>query len=372
MIDKASNSLDKLYFLWRNAILLQCNQKIEAMKKLFAIIILTTLGINAFAYDFYAVCPSGQTLYYNVISLNERTVALTYYEYYWDSYEYYETYYYGAPAPSGDVIIPETVESHGILFTVVEVGAHAFHYCDLTSVIFPNTIIKIGQGAFYADMDLNEPGLIGELVLPENLQTIEKEAFCWNTRLTDVAIPNSVTTIGQSCFNTCTNLSHLTIGSGVEEIGYAAFNRCTHLSSITVDRITPPTCQWWTFNGVPKDIPVYIPRGTKPLYEQTEYWDEFTNFIEEETLNTNENDLSGIAVYPIPANGVLYVETRRATSIHEPTYRITNVNGQILLTGTLSVQFPQCENTTTIDVSSLHAGMYFISVGKQTLKFIVK
>lgn len=342
------------------------------MKKLFTIIILTILGINAFAYDFYAVCPSGQTLYYNVISLNEKTVAITYYEHYWNSYEYYETYYYGAPAPSGDVIIPETVESHGILFTVVEVGAHAFHYCDLTSVVFPNTIIKIGQGAFYANMDLDEPGMIGELVLPENLQTIGKEAFCWNTRLTDVVIPNSVTTIGESCFNTCINLSHLMIGSGVEEIGYAAFNRCDHLSSITVDRIIPPTCQWRTFNGVPKDIPVYVLRGTKSLYEQAEYWDEFTNFIEIETLTTNENDLSGFAVYPNPTNGVLYIETGDTASLPNPTYRITNVNGQNLLMGTLSVLLPQYDNTTTIDVSSLPAGLYFISVGKQTMKFIVK
>jgi hypothetical protein len=73
-------------------------------------------------------------------------------------------------------------------------------------------------------------------------------------------------------------------------------------------------------------------------------------------------------VYPNPTNGILFVETRRATSLPDPTYRITNLMGQILLTGRL----PQCDSPTTIDISSLPAGMYFISVGETTLKFVVK
>ena len=69
-------------------------------------------------------------------------------------------------------------------------------------------------------------------------------------------------------------------------------------------------------------------------------------------------------VYPNPANSVLFVQTLRATSL--PAYRITNLMGQTLKQGSITTENQQ------IDIESLPAGMYFISVGEQTLKFVVK
>ena len=73
-----------------------------------------------------------------------------------------------------------------------------------------------------------------------------------------------------------------------------------------------------------------------------------------------------LVVYPNPANGVLIVETRHGTSLPDPTYRITNLMGQTLLTGNISAE------TQQIDISNLPVGMYFISVDGQTVKFVVK
>ncbi len=336
------------------------------MKKLFAIFTLMVLATSASAYDFSAVCPSGQTLYYTVLSLSEQTVALTYYEYYNAGWEQWETYYYGAPeAPSGDLIIPETVQYHDIQFTVTKIGANAFRYCNITSVVIPNSITTIGQGAFYT-IDFEGYGLIGELVLPENLQSIGYEAFCWNTRLTKVTIPNSVKVIGDRCFQTCINLSHLTIGPGVEEIGNYAFDDCRSLDTIVVDRATPPTCQPLTFFRVPKDIPVYVPVGSKVLYEQAEAWSAFTNFIEEETLAVNENETNDFAVYPNPANNVLFVETQSIASLQTATYRITNLLGQTVLLGHIYAEKQR------IDIANLSKGLYFITMGKQTKKLVIE
>ena len=73
------------------------------------------------------------------------------------------------------------------------------------------------------------------------------------------------------------------------------------------------------------------------------------------------------AVYPNPTDGILFVETRRATSLPDQTaYRITNLMGQTLLTGNISAE------TQQIDITNLPTGMYFISVGETTLKFVVK
>ena len=71
-------------------------------------------------------------------------------------------------------------------------------------------------------------------------------------------------------------------------------------------------------------------------------------------------------VYPNPANNILFVETRLIASLPDQTYRITNLIGQTLLTGNISAE------TQQIDITILPAGMYFISVGGQTVKFVVK
>ena len=98
--------------------------------------------------------------------------------------------------------------------------------------------------------------------------------------------------------------------------------------------------------------------------------DEDCDAIYSELHGVEETYEDYFVVYPNPANGVLFVETRLIASLPDQTYRITNLMGQTLMTGTLSVRLPQCDSPTTTDVSQLPAGMYFISVGGQTIKFV--
>ena len=70
-------------------------------------------------------------------------------------------------------------------------------------------------------------------------------------------------------------------------------------------------------------------------------------------------------VYPNPANNILFVETVCTPSLPDQTaYRITNLVGQTLLTGSISAE------TQQIDIAKLPAGMYFISVDETTWKFV--
>ena len=74
-----------------------------------------------------------------------------------------------------------------------------------------------------------------------------------------------------------------------------------------------------------------------------------------------------LIVYPNPANGTLFVETQNFASLPEHNeYRITNPVGQTLLTG------PITNATQQINIESLRAGIYFITVSGQTQKFIVQ
>jgi hypothetical protein len=85
--------------------------------------------------------------------------------------------------------------------------------------------------------------------------------------------------------------------------------------------------------------------------------------VEEDGLSTGSGTL---LVYPNPTDGVLFVETRHGTSLPDQTYCITNLMGQTLLTGQIT------DETQQIDVSNLPEGMYFITVGSSTRKFVVR
>lgn len=80
---------------------------------------------------------------------------------------------------------------------------------------------------------------------------------------------------------------------------------------------------------------------------------------------TEEESIAAFSVYPNPANGVLYVETHHGASLQEnTTYHITNLMGQTLLQGTIN------SKSQPIDINALPAGMYFMTVGNETMKFV--
>ena len=88
--------------------------------------------------------------------------------------------------------------------------------------------------------------------------------------------------------------------------------------------------------------------------------------IEEGGPSTPSTGSGTLTVYPNPTNGVLFVETHGRASLPNPTYCITNLMGQTLMTGNITAE------TMQIDVSNLPEGMYFITVGSETRKFVVR
>jgi hypothetical protein len=89
--------------------------------------------------------------------------------------------------------------------------------------------------------------------------------------------------------------------------------------------------------------------------------------IEEGGPSTDSGTAGTFAVYPNPTNGVLFVETHgRASLLSTQTYRINNLMGQTLMTGQITAENQQ------INVSSLPQGMYFITIGDMTRKFVVR
>ena len=172
------------------------------------------------AYDFSAVAPTGQTLYYNI---SGSTVTVTYASNdHWNPYS-------GYTQPTGAVEIPASVTYSGATYSVTSIGSYAFTLCtSISSVIIPTSVTSIGDYAFHECEGLTS------VSIPNSVILIGNSAFSCCIGLTSLTIGNSVTSIGNRAFSACDSLISLTIPTSVASIGNAAFSGCRRLSTVTI------------------------------------------------------------------------------------------------------------------------------------------
>ena len=182
-------------------------------------------------YSFSQVCPSGQRLYYKITNNQLHYVSLS-------PRESYPAQPYGLNPPTGNIILPETVDYNGITYTVTGILDNTFNNCvGLTGdLVIPNTVTSIGQSAFGFCS-----GFTGTLTLSESLTFIGADAFYECTGFHgDLTIPNGVTSIEGAAFWSCSNLNGtLTLPDSLTYIGGNAFEDC----SFTGPLILPNTLE---------------------------------------------------------------------------------------------------------------------------------
>ena len=315
------------------------------MKKKVLIIwaAMLAMGQNAFPYDFSAVAPSGQTLYYNI---SGNTVTVTY-----PSPDEYP--YSGYTKPTGSLVIPSNVTYNGISYAITSIGDWAFSGCSgLTSVTIPNSVTSIGECAFVNCSGLtsvtipNSITLIGDeafccsgltsVTIPNSVTSIGIGAFSFCSSLTSVSIPNSVTSIGSSVFYYCSGLTSVSIPNSVTSIGFEAFSDCSGLTSVTIGNSVatigeyafencsqiinihmhgsnPPMVNSSTFENVPSSANLYVPCNATTAYENAAFWHQF-NIDEEFSYNfsaTSADQTKGmVQVIHAPECGNLQAEVQ--------------------------------------------------------------
>lgn len=128
----------------------------------------------------------------------------------------------------GDLVIPSTYRGK----PVVKIGTKAFRSnTRVTSVVMPNTIVEIGDSAFYNCSSLEK------ITLSENLKDIGVAAFQSCRLLTEIEIPSSVNTIPDNAFTYCYNLKKVILPTSVTTIGESSFSDCKALTDIDISNI---------------------------------------------------------------------------------------------------------------------------------------
>lgn len=110
------------------------------MKKTLSLLALLMMAVavpqSARAYDFSAVSPSGHTLYYNLTTAGGETYAVVASPVV--RMDSASLSWRGFVKPTGQLVIPDSVDWNGTRYAVKELSRAAFCKCDsLTSVTVP-------------------------------------------------------------------------------------------------------------------------------------------------------------------------------------------------------------------------------------------
>jgi hypothetical protein len=96
------------------------------------------------------------------------------------------------------------------------IAAGAFSRSGITEVVIPDSVIYIGEYAFYQCANLLK------INLPPDLKEINASAFGL-TALKEIKIPDKVTKIDDGAFYNCKKLKKISFGSGLQYVGRDAF-----------------------------------------------------------------------------------------------------------------------------------------------------
>lgn len=184
----------------------------QIIQKLWIFVVMLCVSLSVSAYDFEV-----DGLYYELSSLSNRTCKLT----------------SGKSTYSGSLIIPESVNYDGLVFSVTEIDAKAFN-SNITELSIPASIITIPNGSIRRCK-------LTKLTFQDGKNPL------WNEDYVEKAGSTYGPTYGQP-------LQYLYIGRTLT--GYGSFS---HSSSLTEIIIGPCVTKMPSFHGSNKLESVYIP-----------------------------------------------------------------------------------------------------------------
>ena len=216
--------------------------------------------------------------------------------------------------PEGVTSIGEEAFSESALSSIVlptslvRIGEQAFEGTRLTTITLPRNVAYLGNadrvdeetGELIAEDDLfadifNGCSALTEVKVDASnkvyasvngiLMTKDLKTLLYFPQAkADNTIPSGVETIYCDAFADCT-FSSITLPASITAIEEDAFDGCYQLMSIISEIMKPCAINHYAFSySVYEQATLYVPLGTKDLYEATEGWNNFQNIVEMESV----------------------------------------------------------------------------------------
>ncbi len=135
-----------------------------------------------------------------------------------------------------------------------EIGAYAFAFTPIPSLVTPDSVKTIGGNAFsfcesLTTLDLNQVETVGDYAfqycvfvqpdLGDALVNLGAYAFAWCPNLEIVIFPDSLVTVGKSAFSNSPKIRSITIGASLTDLGEISFTGANNLETIHVSEKNP-------------------------------------------------------------------------------------------------------------------------------------
>ena len=311
-------------------------------KTLLAFLAVLTLTANtgrAAVFHFSAVAPTGQTLYYKIISEDDREVRITY-----PKAGDNDNYYDGYPKPTGVLVVPDSVEHEGVWYRVTDMNWQTFMNCDsLTSVTLPYGITEISGNAFFGCTRLTEVNL------PGSVEEIQSAAFRECSSLETINLPEGVRVIWGQAFCLCTSLRTIHLSSTLENVMASTFVDCNNIDTVWIAAVEPPLCGSSQYPQLPaftdNNAVLVVPCGSESAYHNAYGWENFSEIISD-CDGIEGADISSVTIYAL--GGRIVVE-----GVEGEVVRIFDITGH------------------SIRNNSLPAGVYLVKIGDRPARKVV-
>lgn len=162
------------------------------------------------------------------------------------------------PAPGEDeayealtTTIPSSVTYEGETYTVTEIGDLALsELTGLTDFEIPETIVSVGEGAFWSssvntvkipasvkslgESVFEECKSLKSFTLPATVESVGSDLLCACVAITEVNLPDNLAEIPSNFLSGAAALKSIKIPASVKKIGEFAFSECAELADVNV------------------------------------------------------------------------------------------------------------------------------------------